>query len=71
MLSIHTDPLTPFEFSWAGVFALAAGFAKHAILLFILRAFQGLGAACSIPAAIRLIVLLTPVKKHQDMALQL
>lgn len=57
--------------STAGSFSLAAGFAKPAVLLFILRAFQGIGAACSIPPAIRLIVLLTPDPKKQGMALQL
>lgn len=57
--------------STAGIFSLAAGFAKSAVLLFILRAFQGIGAACSIPPAIRLIVLLTPDAKMQGMALQL
>jgi MFS family permease len=51
--------------------SLGAGFAKSAIVLFIIRAFQGLGAACSIPPAIRLIVLLTPDAEAQGLALQL
>ena len=54
---------------WVGAFSIGIALAQNKITLFLLRAFAGLGAAASIPAALNLIVHIFPAEGEQHVAL--
>ncbi|TDL21101.1 MFS general substrate transporter [Rickenella mellea] len=53
---------------WSGLFALACGFTKSVIALDILRAFQGLGPAATIPASIGILAHAFPPSRARSLA---
>ncbi|KAJ8516155.1 hypothetical protein ONZ45_g6509 [Pleurotus djamor] len=56
-------------FGWLGVCGIVNGFAVNGPMLFVFRAFQGIGAAMTIPAALSMITQLFPSRGDQDVAL--
>jgi MFS family permease len=56
-------------FTWVGATSLGSAFVNDKIAMFVLRAFTGIGAAFTIPSAIKLIVTLFPEEKEQSMAI--
>lgn len=54
---------------WVGAFGIGIAVCSDKVTLFLLRGFQGLGAAASIPAALNLIVHLNPAERDQHVAL--
>jgi MFS family permease len=56
-------------FAWVGIFCLGIGFSRDKTTLIVLRAFSGIGASATIPAALNLIVHLFPDEKEQAGAL--
>ncbi|KAL7417957.1 major facilitator superfamily domain-containing protein [Mrakia frigida] len=53
---------------WVGVFCVGLGFVQTKVAMFVLRAFSGVGASITIPAALRLIVWVFP-NDQQTMAI--
>ncbi|KAF8645758.1 hypothetical protein AX16_007625 [Volvariella volvacea WC 439] len=56
-------------FTAVGICAIINGFAVNGPMLFVFRAFQGIGAAMTIPSALTLITTLFPERGEQDRAL--
>lgn len=57
--------------AWVGIFSLGIGLASDKILVIVLRAFSGIGAAATIPAALNLIAHLFPGEKEQALAISM
>ncbi|GHJ87023.1 hypothetical protein NliqN6_3425 [Naganishia liquefaciens] len=54
---------------WVGAFSIGIAVTDDKVVLFVLRAFAGLGAAAGIPAAINLIIHVFPGEAEQHVAL--
>lgn len=55
--------------TWVGAFSIGIAVTSDKVVLFLLRAFAGLGAAAGIPAAINLIIHVFPRETEQHIAL--
>ncbi|KAJ9095175.1 hypothetical protein QFC20_006714 [Naganishia adeliensis] len=55
--------------TWVGAFSIGIALAQDKVVLFVLRALAGLGAAAGIPASINLIIHVFPDQQSQHLAL--
>jgi MFS family permease len=58
-------------FAWVGLFCLGIGFSRDKTTIIVLRAFSGIGASATIPAALNLIVHLFPNDKERARAISM
>jgi hypothetical protein len=58
-------------FAWVGLFSLGIGLAGDKVTVIVLRAFSGIGAAATIPAALNLIAHLFPGEREQALAISM